>query len=288
MIKRTVKLLVSVIVFLCDQVRDLGLRLLRKQRTQCVILLYHDITDHQRAAFARQMDVLCKMATPIVDLTDAGAGTHRREVMVTFDDGFASFAENALPEMEKRGIVPTLFAVSGKLGCRADWACNSRDELPKENLLTAEQLRDLAGRVIFASQTVTHPVLTEIPADDVRREVEESRRELESLLGCSIKWICVPYGAFNRQVVESCRAAGYERMFSTLPELAVKDDFVIGRVDAEPWDWELEFRLKIAGCYRWLPWAFRLKRAITGSLDFSAPSAAKKANSIISAEAVKR
>jgi peptidoglycan/xylan/chitin deacetylase (PgdA/CDA1 family) len=288
MVKRTVKLLVSAIVFLCDQVRDLGLHLLRKRRTQCVILLYHDIPDHQRAAFARQMDILFRMATPVADLATATARTHRREVMVTFDDGFASFAENALPEMEKRGIMPTLFAVSGKLGCRADWACNSHDELPKKNLLTAEELRQLSGRVIFASQTITHPMLTELPADDVRREVEGSRRELENLLGCPINWICVPYGAFNTQVVECCRAAGYEHMFSTLPELAVQSEFVIGRVDAEPWDWDVEFRLKIAGCYRWLPWAFRLKRVITGVFDLSATSAPKKANSIISAEAVKR
>ncbi|UWZ83716.1 polysaccharide deacetylase family protein [Occallatibacter riparius] len=253
-----------------------------------MILLYHDIPDHQRTAFARQMDIVCRTATPVADPTAATAGMHRREVMVTFDDGFASFATNALPEMEKRGIVPTLFVVSGKLGCRADWACNFRDELPKENLLTAEQLRELSSKVIFASQTITHPMLTEIPADDVRREVEGSRRELESLLGCPINWICVPYGAFNAHVIECCMAAGYEHLFSTLPDLVVKSDFVIGRVDAEPWDWDLEFRLKVAGCYRWLPWAFRLKRMITGLVDGSGTSAAQKANSIISAEAVKR
>ena len=288
MLKRTVKLLISAGVFLYDQAGDLCLRVLEMKRTQCVILLYHDIPDHQRAGFARQMDILCSMSAPVADLTSATVGTHRREVMVTFDDGFASFAENALPEMEKRGIIPTLFAVSGKLGCRADWACDPRDELPKKDLLTAEQLRKLSGKVMFGSQTITHPMLTEIPADDVRREVEGSRRELERMLGCSINWICVPYGAFDEHVIACCRAAGYEHMFSTLPNLAVQSDFVIGRVDAEPWDWDLEFRLKIAGCYRWLPLAFRVKRVITGVFDTPTKAAPKSPGSIISAEVAKR
>jgi len=73
-----------------------------------------------------------------------------------------------------------------------------------------------------------------------------------------------PYGAFNAQLVEWCRDAGYERVFTTLPVIASSEpeEFAVGRVSVEPTDWSLEFRLKVLGAYRWLPLAYKMKRAI--------------------------
>jgi hypothetical protein len=61
-----------------------------------------------------------------------------------------------------------------------------------------------------------------------------------------------------------CREAGYERIFTTLPVFAFAEpgEFVVGRVRVDPTDWPLEFRLKLAGAYRWLPAAFAFKRLI--------------------------
>jgi hypothetical protein len=40
------------------------------------------------------------------------------------------------------------------------------------------------------------------------------------------------------------------------------DEFVTGRIDVQPTDWQIEFRLKVLGAYRWLPHAFAVKRAL--------------------------
>src|SRR5207245_1160814 len=78
------------------------------------------------------------------------------------------------------------------------------------------------------------------------------------------KLFSFPHGSFNAKLVEWCREAGYERVFTILPTLAFSDprEFVTGRVSVEPTDWPLEFRLKLLGAYRWLPFGFGLKRKI--------------------------
>jgi hypothetical protein len=77
-----------------------------------------------------------------------------------------------------------------------------------------------------------------------------------------------PYGGFNDAVIEGCREAGYERVFTALPVFAFSQpgEFVCGRVGAAPTDWPIEFRLKLAGAFRWLPYAYDLKRHVRSVL----------------------
>ena len=73
-----------------------------------------------------------------------------------------------------------------------------------------------------------------------------------------------PYGAFSEDLLTYCKDAGYTRVFTILPVLAFSapGEFVSGRVQVDATDWPLEFRLKMAGSYRWLPYAFRVKSAL--------------------------
>src|SRR5260370_1063708 len=69
---------------------------------------------------------------------------------------------------------------------------------------------------------------------------------------------------FDEDLARHCGSAGYERVFSMMPVLALSNprEFVTGRVGVEPTDWPLEFWLKASGSYRWLTYAFRAKRAL--------------------------
>jgi len=148
--------------------------------------------------------------------------------------------------------------------------------------MSEEQLCRLPSELVaIGSHTMTHAFLPSIDKQQLREEVAGSRTRLEKLLKRPVNTFSFPYGAFNDSVVEECREAGYERVFTALPVFGVSQprEFVTGRVGTGPMDWPIEFRLKLAGAYRWLPYAFELKRRVKSAIRGGAakPGALKTA-----------
>jgi peptidoglycan/xylan/chitin deacetylase (PgdA/CDA1 family) len=270
MAKRIVNLLVSLVVGIADWCRDrLGRLVGLGPRRTCTVLAYHSVTSGERAQFSRQMDVLRKAATSIP--ADIGglpsAGGHY--VAVTFDDGFANIAENAVPELQKRGIHSALFIVTEALGTNRAWEHYGGDDTRQEKVMSVAQLRALpADLITIGSHTMTHPMLTKIDGSKLRRELDGSRSALEKIVNRKVTLLSFPYGAFNDSVLLASREANYERVFTALPAFAFQQpgEFVTGRVGTAPTDWPIEFRLKLAGAYRWLPSAFALKRRVLSTI----------------------
>jgi len=187
-------------------------------------------------------------------------GTH--SVAITFDDGLVSFAEHAVPVLERWNVPATVFAVVDALGSSPIWGENYYS--PYERVMSEEQLRALPALVSVGSHTLTHPHLLAVSEQAAGLEISESRRKLESLLQRPVMTFSFPHGEFNEAVVAQCREAGYERVFTTDPELLRNGQakFVVGRVAADPWDWTLEFRLKMLGGYCWQSYLLSVKRSV--------------------------
>lgn len=98
--------------------------------------------------------------------------------------------------------------------------------------LTREQVRAL-GRsdlVEVASHTVTHPLLTRCAPEHMRRELVDSRRELEALTGRPVRWLAYPQDDHDDAVVASAREAGYEAACAVDRGGAPGDLFRLSRV----------------------------------------------------------
>jgi len=213
------------------------------------------------------MDTLMLHANPIAGDYKQPLRPGQHYVVVTFDDGFLSTIENAVPELVQRRIPATFFVIAGLLGTVPGWTEYGQDSVGEEIVATAERLRQLPCDLItIGSHTMTHPLLTSLPEGEAKVELSASRAELEKLLNRDVKLFSFPYGALNERLIELCREIGYERVFTILPILAFTDpeEFVTGRIAVNPTDWELEFRLKILGAYRWLPRVFAWKRKLLG------------------------
>jgi peptidoglycan/xylan/chitin deacetylase (PgdA/CDA1 family) len=222
----------------------------------CVILNYHSITADQREAFARQLDILCRCATPVRIDHEATSEPGKNTAAITFDDGFEDFLLQALPELRRRNIPSTVFVIVKAVGQEF----GTRERL--DRVMSVQQLRDLPEDLVtIGSHTLTHPFLPETTTTDAYQEIVESRKQLEKMLDRPIELFSFPFGGFTPALVDICREAGYRRVFTTLPTLALNSpqEFVVGRVRADTTEWPLETRLKIAGAYRWLPLAFKLK-----------------------------
>jgi len=267
--KRLIKLSVSIVFFAACWAGNVIRRWTgRVASGSSVIIYYHGIRPDLRSKFAEQMDMMLRWTTP-VDLSVGsrldGAG---RYVAVTFDDGFVSFLESALPELEKRKITSTLFVVAERLGCYPEWDEYIEDPSFKESIMTREQLLALPPEsVVIGSHTLTHPFLTRVTPGEAKRELRDSRVVLEKMLGRKVSLFSFPHGDFNDQLVEWCRESGYEHVYTILPEASFCDSgkYVIGRVGVNLTDWRIEFLLKILGAYSWLPQAFTLKRRLLSS-----------------------
>jgi len=226
----------------------------RGGRPICVVLYYHSVPDDQRKRFARQMDILRRWSTPVrADRAEPLPEGHSYAA-VTFDDGFLSVASNAIPELEHRKIPATILVVAGTLGSLPGWLSESYRHNQSEITMSAEQLRALPeSSVTLGSQTMTHRKLTELLPELAKREIVDSRLQLEKILNRPVTLFSFPYGKFNQELLRWCREAGYKRAFTTEPFLAFAEpgEFVTGRVSVDPTDWELEFWLKLVGAYRW-------------------------------------
>jgi peptidoglycan/xylan/chitin deacetylase (PgdA/CDA1 family) len=259
---RFVKMLGSLVFYVGDAAWALLLRLLRISRPMpSVVLYYHAVRSDERQAFACQMDVLRRLATPVRINLDSPLDPKKRYIAVTFDDAFENIIENAVPELRARNIPAAIFVVTGVLGETAAWWPPGSQERTAR-ISTAQELLQLPTDLItFGAHTHTHPVMTHIHEPEARLELTECRTRLESLLGRSVTTFSFPFGAFNENLVALCREAGYQRVFTTMPQNAFvhAGEFVTGRVKADPSDWRLEFYLKCVGAYRWLPWALHLK-----------------------------
>lgn len=259
---RLIKLFISMGFFCGLSVGNVIRRLRGKNVGTSVVLYYHSVSAEQRAAFACQMDAIVRCANPIPTDVKYPLKKDARYVAVTFDDGFENIIENALPELEKRGIPSTIFVITQGLGQFPDWLTSTVDRKQHGKLMSADQLQKLPSNLVsVGSHTMTHPALPSLSEREARRELSESRTKLEKLLNGRVALFSFPYGAFNQKLVSWCQEIGYERVFTSSPTVAFADpwEFVTGRVWVEPTDWLLEFRLKLLGAYRWLPLAFSLK-----------------------------
>src|SRR5690606_37459069 len=99
------------------------------------------------------------------------------------------------------------------------------DKLESDRIMTRDELVDAVSQgMVLGSHTVSHPRLTSLPDDDLRRELVDSREFLKSEFGLLSTEIAFPYGDFNSRVLQACREAGYSGAYSIVPAIMEPSD----------------------------------------------------------------
>ncbi len=132
----------------------------------------------------------------------------RAQVSITFDDGWASQYDAALPVLNAYGVRATFYITTAYL---------DHEEYP--GFMTAEQVRSLAraGHEI-GGHTVTHRDLTTLRAGDLLRELSSSKRTLERVTGTRVTSLAYPFGSYNQAVLRTARLTGYTNGRTVEPE----------------------------------------------------------------------
>jgi len=191
------------------------------------ILMYHVIDDPPAGApwpllyvsaseFASQMAWLDRNGYTATTLTEIWRNWHRggslprRPVVVTFDDGYRSVFENALPVLRDLGWPGVLNLKVDNVG--APWGISER------------YVRKLAAAGWeLGAHTITHPDLRTLDDAALERELAGSRAQIGKRFGVPVGFFCYPAGRYDQRVIAAVRRAGFLGATTTNEGLATAD-----------------------------------------------------------------
>jgi len=146
--------------------------------------------------------------------------------------------------LKRAPLASASFFVTAKTAQFNDWDKPQAQRMPLMG--KAEICHFIAMGHEAGSHTLTHPHLTRLDLVDAQREIEQSKRRLESLTGQPVLSFAYPYGGDNKTLRQLVKQAGYARAVSTIKGRARSDDdiFALPRHSIRRNDLSLHFLLK--------------------------------------------
>ena len=196
------------------------------------ILSYHEIGAPPRGVWEPwfyvpeevlidHLSVLEKEGWEIIDLRSALSGLSRpkslpeRSALLTFDDGFLSVLERALPILSERALPAVMFVPTASIGRRR--RVNEETGEPLEPICGWKELREVeAGGISVESHGTRHIRFSELEPREIANELHVSNRLLESGLGKNVQAFAFPYGDggnSSEHVSRALNASGYTAAF---------------------------------------------------------------------------
>ncbi len=125
-----------------------------------------------------------------------------KPVLITFDDGYLDNYRNAFPILKKYGLRATIFIIPAFTSVQPGY-------------MTWEQLKEMEqSGITIESHTLTHPKLEELPDDEIRSELLNSKTLLEQNLGHPIEFLAYPTGTYNLHIAGIAQDIGYKGAFT--------------------------------------------------------------------------
>jgi peptidoglycan/xylan/chitin deacetylase (PgdA/CDA1 family) len=186
------------------------------------ILAFHSIDDsgsvlsYRKDELARLVDGLRDEEVELVRLDELAAppASGRHRVALTFDDGMRSVHRDALPVLAAAKAPFTVYLVSGFIGRDNRWP-SQPPSIPRFELMDWAELEELAAAgVELGGHTASHAALRGLGETELRRELADSKRELEQRLGRPVRHFAYPYGAFDEAAARAV-AASYASSVTT-------------------------------------------------------------------------
>lgn len=193
---------------------------------QLAVLTYHAIDNRAAVTslppelFRWQMETLVGHGLTGISLAQAFDHLDRtgrfppNAVVLTFDDGYRSVLEEALPALAAQGFGGTVFLVSSLVGMTAAQARAAHRDFDRDLLDWREAETLLQAGFEIGAHTVSHPDLTRLPADALERELGQARAQLEQRLQAPVASLAYPYG-WQNATVRNAAARHYRRACTT-------------------------------------------------------------------------
>jgi len=226
--------------------------------TRTTVLAYHAIGDcppeddpHglwvSPQAFERQLAFLAasRRVVPLADLVAGRVPGGRPAVAITFDDGYRSVLEEAVPRLERYGFAGTVFVPTAYLGDRNRWDEVTGRDLP---IMDADELASLPARGMdVQSHGHAHRLLERASAAEAESDLAAAREALTAVVGVAPRHLAYPFSTGSPETRDVARRLGWEAAFSI--DRRDEGPFARGRVPVTPFDGPRAFALKTSGWY---------------------------------------
>jgi peptidoglycan/xylan/chitin deacetylase (PgdA/CDA1 family) len=187
------------------------------------ILMYHSIEKMPRSTRMRSLHVPPKrfnfqmMLLKILgykglsmrELTPYLLGKKKGKVIgITFDDGYQNVLLNAAPVLKKYKFTATCYIVSQRIGSSNIW--DMENKITQRPLMDIKEIKEwISLGMDVGAHSQTHEDLTIISSDAAKKEIDNSKCDLEKLLNLPVVDFCYPYGHFDQKVSNLANEAGY-------------------------------------------------------------------------------
>jgi len=195
----------------------------RALSSRVTVLMFHDVVtsrgkggvyfDSTVAEFNEILDYFEEQGAHYLSLRElhehlvTGKQVPERSVVLTFDDNYLGFYENAWPILKAKNIPSGMFV-------HTDFVGNTSGSHPK---MTWDQLKeiDTTGLVEIGGHTCSHPGdLKSLPEDVQERELTKSKALLEDQLGHPVPFLAYPVGSADAKTIALTKSAGYTMAFT--------------------------------------------------------------------------
>lgn len=164
-------------------------------------------------------------------------------ILITFDDGYASWVEKVFPLFKKHGIKGLFFINSGLVNLALDIE-KSKHFVQEKLLLSSDRtilswngvhILHAQGHMI-GGHTMNHVRLSTLPLREQRMEIGRDKEQIETMLGTSITCFAYPFGQrsdFTKATERAVFDEQYTHAFSTESSFVQDDVYAIPRLCIE-------------------------------------------------------
>ena len=171
------------------------------------ILLYHSISNDNSSMslninfFENQMRYLKNNGFETVDFNEIDTRLKsKKQIIITFDDGYKDILTNALPILKKYNFKATSFFVTNLIGQNNSWDVKKKSYIKKEIMNPSDILQWISSGMHIGSHSHNHVDLTKISEEKLLYELEFSKKFLEDKFDNKNNIFCYPYGKVNENV----------------------------------------------------------------------------------------
>ena len=171
------------------------------------ILLYHSISNDNSPMslninfFENQMKYLKNNGFETVDFNEIDPNLKsKKQIIITFDDGYKDILNNALPILKKYNFKATSFFVTNLIGQNNSWDVKKKSYIKKEIMNPSDILQWISSGMHIGSHSHNHVDLTKISEEKLLYELEFSKKFLEDKFDNKNNIFCYPYGKVNENV----------------------------------------------------------------------------------------